>query len=420
MWQRTVVTLRFIHSLLEGRFSGNSWLQFVTVDSECRVVDMEVYTNIAIAGIFILGIIAVVGIIGNILTFVVFWKGNFKSSTSFLFLSLSLIDSTVLLTVFTNHIVFFDTIIHWLPHDLLIYLQVCGWPLEYLANTATIWMTVLIAVNRYIIVCLPLRASQWCTLSKVKMQLAVFLVLVVVYNIPEIVRRRVVYNTWDNGSSYVAHIDPAMERSYKQFYFVYDYILQVIVMLCLPLFILTLLTIRLIKAMKAHRRMRVEMQHQRGQPDSSMTFSLVIVVIVFIICRTPALICRLIIRLWWWRHALIYPPMDLMNSTLLNLNSAVNFVIYIIINRRFRNVLCATVCRRRSEIPEVTANVMTMRERIKRETGDASDSRLYIRQCVRHQRRHTAAKNYHHKYHEREQPCVQLQIPDRISKDTPL
>ena len=64
------------------------------------------------------------------------------------------------------------------------------WPLSYMAETATIWVTVLIAVNRYIIVCLPLRASQWCTLSKVKIQLAVVLVLVILYNIPEIVRRR--------------------------------------------------------------------------------------------------------------------------------------------------------------------------------------------------------------------------------------
>ena len=31
-----------------------------------------------------------------------------------------------------------------------------------------------------------------------------------------------------------------------------------------------------------------------------------------------------------------------------------------------------------------------------------------------------SGENDHHKYHEREQPCVQQQIPDVISKDTPL
>ena len=61
-------------------------------------------------------------------------------------------------------------------------------------------------------------------------------------------------------------------------------------MLCLPLCILTLLTIGLIKAMKARRRMQAEMQRQHCQPDSSMTFALVIVVIVFIICHAPRIL----------------------------------------------------------------------------------------------------------------------------------
>ena len=129
--------------------------------------------NIAIAGICIIGIIVIVGIIGNSLTFVVFRKGNFKSSTSFLFLSLSLIDSAVLLTVFTFLIVSLNNYTDWLPHDLSLYLLVSLSPLHRMAETATIWVTVLIAVNRYIIVCLPLRASQWCTLSNVKVQLTV-------------------------------------------------------------------------------------------------------------------------------------------------------------------------------------------------------------------------------------------------------
>ena len=51
------------------------------------------------------------------------------------------------------------------------------------AHTATMWMTVLIAVNRYIIVCLPLRGSRWCTNSMVKKQLAAVLVSALLYNI---------------------------------------------------------------------------------------------------------------------------------------------------------------------------------------------------------------------------------------------
>ena len=73
-------------------------LRYGDVDSSlrhhCRLYTFIVYT-------LIVGKLVIVGIIGNSLTFVVIWKGNFKSSTTFfLFLSLSLIDSTLLLAVF--------------------------------------------------------------------------------------------------------------------------------------------------------------------------------------------------------------------------------------------------------------------------------------------------------------------------------
>ena len=214
-----------------------------------------------------MGMIGVVGLIGNSLTFVVFWKGNFKSSTSFLFLSLSLIDSAVLLTAFTLYTASLDFFTASLPSDLSVYLSVYTYTLLSTAITATAWMTVLIAVNRYIIVCLPLRASQWCTNSKVKMQLAVVLVLAVLYNIPQTFRNRVVFYTRNNGTSYHAYATDVGYQSYPQFYYVYDAILSIIVLVCLPLLILTSLTIRLIKAMKDHRRIQVEMQSPHSQQD---------------------------------------------------------------------------------------------------------------------------------------------------------
>ena len=44
------------------------------------------------------GMLIIVCIIGNSLTFIVFWNGQFNRATSFLFMCLSLTDSAVLLT----------------------------------------------------------------------------------------------------------------------------------------------------------------------------------------------------------------------------------------------------------------------------------------------------------------------------------
>ena len=356
-----------IHSLLENRLSWLTSLQFALAYSECCCIGMAVQTNISLnisdghvdsspvhsyvyvdsVCMFIMGIIVVVGIIGNSLTFVVFRKGNFKSSTSFLFLSLSLIDSAVLLTDFTLIVLRYvldHTDIQLDYSGVRSYLTVGVNRLFCIAGTATTWVTVLIAVNRYIIVCLPLRASQWCTLSKVKIQLAVVLVLVVLYNIPEFVRSRVVHRNRNNVTYYEIQHD--WYQSFPEFYLVYDNGLNCIALLCLPLIILTLLTVRLINAMKAHRRMQAERQH--SQPDSSMTFALVIVVIVFIICQAPWLVLG---AMWPCRQTtcdVVRHYVSQIQRTLLALNSAANFIIYIVVNTRFRDVIITNVCRRQS------------------------------------------------------------------------
>ena len=152
----------------------------------------------------------------------------------------------------------------------------------------------------------------------------------------------------------ISYMEPMGPLSFPKFYNFYDRVLAVIVLVCLPLCILTFLTVRLIKAMKARRRMQSEMQSQHSQPDNSMTFALVIVVIVFIVCRAPLLIWK-VMKLLEWLSRVGWCYVDIIYYTLLASNSAVNVIIYIIINRRFRNVLFTNVCRRRSAIPVVTS-----------------------------------------------------------------
>ena len=169
---------------------------------------------------FVMAVIAIVGIIGNSLTFVVFWKANFKSSTSFLFLSLSLADSAMLLTrvpidivwVFAKHTGWLQGFLNLRP-----YMTVYVYPLVLVARMTSIWVTVLIAVNRYVIVCVPLRASQWCTLSKVKIQLAVVIVAAVMSSTPYLFKCRVRPNsyTWNNGTSSGTYV-PAVYCSTAQ------------------------------------------------------------------------------------------------------------------------------------------------------------------------------------------------------------
>ena len=129
-----------------------------------------------------------------------------------------------------------------------------------------------------------------CTVSKAKKQLAFVLLSAVLFNIPKFIEYRVEYVTYDNGTTYSAAAAYSGLLSYKLYYIVYDNILYFIFNLALPVFILMLLNIRTILALKAIRRTRIEMQSVRQQQDNNITFVLIIVVTVFIICQVPALI----------------------------------------------------------------------------------------------------------------------------------
>ncbi|KAI0221975.1 FMRFamide receptor [Lamellibrachia satsuma] len=311
----------------------------------CNLYSFIVYT-------VIIGMLVVVGVTGNSFAFVVFWKDDIKTSTSFLFQGLSLIDSTLLLTAIPLYsIQSFVDYTGWLQGYGAIeaYIFVYVLPLSRTAHAASIWVTVLIAVNRYIAVCIPYKASRLCTVLKAKKQLAVVLLLAVLYNIPAFTKYRVAY-TADNGTTYptvARNWKFASEKLYGTFSILF-FISHLIFLLALPILILAVLTIRLIKALKAFRRKRMEIQSLRQQQDNSVTLVLIIVVIVFIICQVPALVNHVIlvmapIEAISCGHFFSY--LEHIANMLIILNSAVNFVIYALFNKRFRYVLTQTVCR---------------------------------------------------------------------------
>ena len=260
------------------------------LEQNCRLFEFIIST-------VIIGMLIVVGIIGNSLTFAVFWKGTFNKSTSFLFMCLSLTDSAVLLTafVFMSILPFVDYTGH-LPSFCNAYQYVFAYvfPLCFMAQTANVWVTVLITVNRYINVCVPLGASQWCTIAKVKIQVTVVLLLSILYNIPKFVEYKVEYVAAINGTACFDCRRYENSSFGDAFDLIYNIILYAIFTIVLPICILAVLNIRLINALKARRLMQEQISNVHSQNKNDMTFVLVIVVIVLIVCQLPAAVSRVL------------------------------------------------------------------------------------------------------------------------------
>ena len=157
------------------------------VDNE-RSLQRSCILYLFVIDTIVTGTIIVGGVIGNSLAFVVFWKDNIKTSASFLFQSLALVDSAyLLLSIPVFPIPSFVAYTNWLKgyEDIVAYVYVYILPLAQIAQTASIWVVVLLSINRYIAVCFPFKALRSCIISKVKKQLAFVLLSAVLYNIPK-------------------------------------------------------------------------------------------------------------------------------------------------------------------------------------------------------------------------------------------
>ena len=332
----------------QPNISWNTWITpNLAMERSCSFYRFIIDTIVA-------GIIIGVGIVGNSLAFVVFWKDSIKTSASFLFQSLALVDTAFLLVAipiipvlsYLNYAVRLN-----LCREIGRYGKVYIWPCMQVARTASIWVVVLFAVNRYIAVCFPLKSLRWCTISNVKKQLVIVIIFTLLVNIPWFLESRIESITFDNGTKYITFVydmEFAMTDAYVIYY---KLVFYNTVISATPLVILTVLNIRLMKALKTSRRNQMEMLSRRQQHDNNATFLLIIVVVVFITCQLPSLINFVIFESMSERSShrasrcggYQYYLIPISNALVL-LNSAVNFVIYAVVNKRFRHVLTQTVC----------------------------------------------------------------------------
>lgn len=350
--------------LYENSTDGNDTRQDYQVSPEllitpaCYLYSFVVYT-------LVVGSLCILGTVGNLTAFVVFWRDNVKTSTSFLFQGLSFIDTIMLVCVFPIYAIkpFVDyshVLTGWVHVEPFV--LVYGLPLAFVAQTSTIWVTVLVGVNRYIAVCMPYQATRLCTVAQAKKQLAIVLVCAVLYNVPKFFESKIVFDTGADNTTVILPDHRELGKN-MLYHIVYGNIFYLLFLLILPLLILTVLNIRLIKALKALRKKRAEMQSRQQQQDNNVTFVLIIVVLVFTLCQAPALVNQ---TLWNFLpdnarscggFQFYYSRIS---NTLVILNSAVNFLIYFFFNTRFRQVLIQSVCKREYKaIRATTTNVTT-------------------------------------------------------------
>jgi len=68
------------------------------------------------------------------------------------------------------------------------------WPLASTAQTATVWVVLLVTGDRYVAVCRPFQA-RWRSVERTRLAVIVVVLLAIVYNVPQWFEREVVWET---------------------------------------------------------------------------------------------------------------------------------------------------------------------------------------------------------------------------------
>ena len=227
-------------------------------------------------------------------------------------------------------------------------------PFGYIAHSWAIWITVLIAVNRFVAITKPLSAPFLCTLKKARLQVLLIIVLGVLFNLPRFFQNDIVYiQPNPNSTVTIASLNSTVIGDHTIFGKIYTNALYTICVLILPLFILTIVNYKLIKEIRKAKQLRDSMSatptkntNSSGE-ENNVTLVMVIIVVVFLLCHTPDRILQIVIvtlpQLKPKCGGIIYYLSDVVNLLII-INSSTNFVIYYFLRKRFRKILMTRIC----------------------------------------------------------------------------
>ena len=198
--------------------------------------------------LLIIGIVSGLGIIGNVASFFIFGKMAHQNSSTLLLRALAVMDSTFLLfaiLVCCGNLGIYSAF-------SLLYFR----PAFYAIQIIAVWTSVLLGVNRYIVVCRPFLDSRVCTVSNVWKQLAVVIFLSLLYAFPSFFEIETVNlePNDDNDTTDPIRFRPRAENYYYDV--IYRSILNTTLLFAAPLLVQLICSIRLSITLYAARRDR--------------------------------------------------------------------------------------------------------------------------------------------------------------------
>jgi len=230
-----------------------------------------------------------------------------------------------------------------------------GWPFGTTVQLIGTWSIVSITFSRFVSVCWPSRASHLNSRRHILMRTLAMHIGCIVFSSFRFAEVYIVYD--DNGNMLYRKTALASSVIYK---YVYTLAFYYAITYLVPLSMLMYFTVRLIINLREINKRRQEMS-RKAKERSDLTFSLIIVVVIFMFCQLPNPIRRLLYVIYAPLRIRCGTPYFYFSSwtvTLVNFNSSCNFFIFCLCSPGFRRQLKQMIIRRGRVGPLGLSNVV--------------------------------------------------------------
>ena len=301
-------------------------------------------------------IICIIGLIGNCISLVMFCRGFVNTPITYQLQWLAFVDVTFLVThlfAFTlDEVMYYANVtsdLYW--HGIEPVLDVCLSPLRVVAQLCTVWLTVFIAVYRYLAICKPYGNVYSHIIMHGQKYVKLIVILSILCNFPVFVQ---LYLEPHEKDSQVYIRYRLTDLFSYQFYDVYYHHVGTTFLTFPPLIILCFVTVKILVKLSKRQKKKSSMQTS-STPQTSVTAVLITILITFAICQIPVFLYFAILQ--------CIPSLDSRCGSFtfyfgeftyvgVLLNSSANGYIYFFMNKSFRDALFSRCDCKRSDGPE--------------------------------------------------------------------
>lgn len=328
------------------------------------------------------------GIIGIIVTVIILSRKHMSTSTNNYLIGLATAD-LIFLTIMSLRL-WGIMVSEYHINTWLIFIAYSEIFLK-MFNLASVWITVVLAMERFIAICYPYKAMLMCTVRRARWIVLSIYVASFLCQLPQFLKYKIVSSTNEfNQISYNLHMTSVSNN--KLYMIIYAWVLEGLLGVIIPFLLILGLNTRLIY--EIHKSTKY-LQRQIGatcrascaitSEQLKITTMLIGMCVVFLVCQAPYVVYNYLmsVKLTMFQGSRFYLVFMSISVLLAALKSAVNFILYCWFSEKFwitfKRIFCLRYCQSRE--PSQNYNNCTAKNTAQRSNSLLMSKETTIQKC---------------------------------------